>query len=119
MPQPPAGAAGGPSRGEPSPVLTPPVPVEQPPLHPVLRAVVVPGPGGMAAGQATVRGRVRVRLLVLADGTVAEVEVLISSGDPELDQAARQGLLRWRFLPARRDGVPVDAHLLLWVTFGE
>ncbi len=93
--------------------------MEQPPLHPVLRAVVVPGPGGAAAGQAAVRGRVRVRLLVLADGTVAAAEILVSSGDPELDQAARRGLMRWRFLPARRDGVPVDAYLLLWVTFGE
>jgi len=104
----------------PSPVLTPPVPLEQPALHPVLRATVLPGPGGLpAADQASVRGRVRLRLLIRADGTVARVDVLVSSDDPALDEAARQGLLRWRFAPARRDGVPIDAYLLLWVTFGE
>ncbi len=104
----------------PSPVLTPPVPLEQPELHPVLRATVLPGPGGLpAADQASVRGRVRLRLLIRADGTVARVDVLVSSDDPALDEAARQGLLRWRFAPARRDGVPIDAYLLLWVTFGE
>ena len=104
----------------PSPVFTPPVPLEQPALHPVLRATVLPGPGGLpAADQVSVRGRVRLRLLIRADGTVARVDVLVSSDDPALDEAARQGLLRWRFAPARRDEVPIDAYLLLWVTFGE
>ncbi len=104
----------------PSPVLTPPVPLEQPALHPVLRATVLPGPGGLpAADQASVLGRVRLRLLIRADGSVAHVDVLVSSDDPALDKAARQGLLRWRFAPARRDGVPIDAYLLLWVTFDE
>jgi len=89
-----------------------------PPVHPVLRVTVQPAPDGQtAAGEASVSGRVRVRLLVRADGTVAQVDVLVSSGDPALDAAARDGLLRWRFLPARRDGAPVDSYLLLWVTF--
>ncbi len=96
------------------------MPVEQPPLHPVFRSTVLPGPGGLAAlEEASVKGRVRVRLLIRSDGTVASVEVLISSGDPALDEAARLGLLQWRFAPARRDGVPIDAYLLLWVTFRE
>src|SRR3990172_7101099 len=103
-----------------SPILTPPVPLEQPALHPVLRVTVLPGPGGLpAADQASVRGRVRLRLLIRADGTVARVDVLVSSDDPALDEAARQGLLRWRFAPARRDEVPIDAYLLLLVTFRE
>ncbi len=107
-------------RPSPSPVLTPPVPLEQPQLHPVLRATVLPGPGGLAAAdEASVRGRVRVRLLVRADGTVARVDIVVSSGDSSLDEAARQGLLRWHFAPARRDGVPIDAYLLVWVTFAE
>src|SRR3990170_1306450 len=119
-PEPAAGPVVEAPQPAPSPVLTPPVPLEQPPLHPVLRATVLPGPGGLpAADQASVRGKVRLRLLIRADGTVARVDVLVSSDDPALDEAARQGLLRWRFAPARRDGVPVDAYLLLWVTFGE
>ena len=119
-PEPAAGPVVEAPQPAPSPVLTPPVPLEQPPLHPVLRATILPGPGGLpAADQASVRGRVRLRLLIRADGTVARVDVLVSSDDPALDEAARQGLLRWRFAPARRDGVPIDAYLLLWVTFGE
>jgi protein TonB len=96
------------------------VAVDQPPLHAVLRAEVLAGPGGQgAAGQASVRGRVRVRLLIRADGVVDSAEVVVSSGDAELDEAARRGLLRWRFAPARRDGEAIDAYLLLWVTFSE
>ena len=119
-PEPAAGPMVEAPQPAPSPVLTPPVPLEQPALHPVLRATVLPGPGGLpAADQASVRGRVRLRLLIRADGTVARVDVLVSSDDPALDEAAHRGLLRWRFAPARRDGVPIDAYLLLWVTFGE
>lgn len=115
---PPGGADPEASSPPPAPVLKPPVPVEPPPLHPVLRAAVLPGPGGSSAlEEASVRGRVKVRLLIRADGTVTTVEVLVSSGDAALDEAARQGLHRWRFAPASRDGTPIDAYLLLWVTF--
>lgn len=62
-------------------------------------------------------GRVRLRLLVRADGTVGSVEVLVSSGFPELDRAAADALSRWRFEPATRDGAPTDAYYLVWVTF--
>jgi protein TonB len=82
--------------------------------------MVLPGPGGLSVlDEASVKGRVRVRLLIRLDGTVASVEVLVSSGDSALDEAARMGLARWRFAPAGRDGVPIDAYLLLWVTFRE
>ncbi len=115
----PAAAVTPPEAGTGSaPILRPPVPLEQPPLHPVLRATITSGPGGgSAAEEATVRGRVRTRLLVRSDGTVASVEVVVSSGDAALDEAARLGPLRWRFAPATRDGVPIDAYLLLWITF--
>ncbi len=101
-----------------TPVLTPPVPLETPPLDPVLRATIIPGPDGQAAaGETSVRGKVRVRLLIRADGTVARVEVLTSSGDSDLDERARRGLLTWRFSPARRDGVPIDSYVVFWVAF--
>lgn len=102
----------------PSPRLTPPVPLDQPPLHPMMRTVVSGGPGGVSGlEELSVRGRLRVRLLVQADGTVGTVEMLVSSGDAALDQAAREGLLRWRFIPASRDGRPIDAYLSVWITF--
>lgn len=130
---PPAGTEQGPSEGptpatldatpfptasESSPTLRPPVPLEQPPLHPVLRATITSGPGGgSAVEEAAVRGRVKVRLLIRSDGGVASVEVILSSGDAALDEAARLGPLKWRFAPATRDGVPIAAYLLIWITF--
>jgi len=60
---------------------------------------------------------VRLRLLVRSDGTVGSVEVVVSSGDPEVDRAAVDALSRWRFEPARRDGGPIDSYYFVWVTF--
>lgn len=115
-----AAASPSPAARVSDPVLKPPVPLDQPPLHPVLRATILPRPGsGSAVEEGSVRGRVRVRLLIRSDGAVAIVEVIVSSGNTSLDEAARRGLLRWRFVPATRDGVPIDAYLLIWITFSE
>lgn len=62
-------------------------------------------------------GRVRVRVLVRADGTVGGVEILESSGYPSLDRAASEAITRWRFAPATRDGQPIDAYYVLTVRF--
>lgn len=54
------------------------------------------------------QGEVLLGLHVLADGRIAEVEVRRSSGHPRLDRAAMDAARRWRLLPARRDGQPVE-----------
>jgi TonB family protein len=96
------------------------VPLDEPPLDPVMKASAsTTAAGAVGLEEISVRGRLRVKILVRADGTVGGVEVLVSSGDLVLDEAARRGLLRWRFEPARRDGTPIDAYLLLWITFRE
>ncbi len=104
----------------PSPsVLTPPRPLLTPhPAYPDTFTLSL-RPSDLTSGVTLRRpeGRVRVRLLVRADGSVGSVEVVVSSGIPELDRAAVEALSRWRFEPARQDGVPVDAYYLLWVTF--
>jgi protein TonB len=85
-----------------------------------MKAVVTMGPAGtVGLDELSVRGRLRARLLVRADGSVGSVEIIVSSGDLALDGAARRGLLRWRFIPARRNDEPIDAYLALWVTFRE
>ncbi len=85
-----------------------------------MQASVTTAPGGISGlEEFSVRGKLQARLLIRADGTVGAVEIRVSSGDPRLDDAARRGLLQWRFAPARRDGVPIDAYLVLWVTFHE
>lgn len=100
------------------PVLTPPRPVYGPaPEYPGLRVTVEPGAGFSSAAATRPEGRLRVRLLVRADGTVGAVELLVSSGDAELDRAAVSALSSWRFEPARRDGQPVDSYYVVWVAF--
>jgi periplasmic protein TonB len=52
-------------------------------------------------------GVVRLSVMILADGRVAEVSVQKSSGFPRLDAAAVAAVRRWHYLPARRDGVAI------------
>jgi len=59
-----------------------------------------------------IQGTVRVRAHVDTEGQVTAVEVVSSSGDSRLDEAARVAALAWRFRPATRGGRPVAA----WVT---
>ena len=53
------------------------------------------------------QGSVLLELAVDTEGRVAEVLVVESSGFERLDEAARRGVLAWRFEPALRDGVAV------------
>ena len=62
-------------------------------------------------------GRVVVRVLVRADGTAAKVEIVATSGHPDLDRAALERAGAWRFQPATRDGVPIDAWVVIPVRF--
>ncbi len=62
-------------------------------------------------------GEVGLRVLVGADGRVARVVVMTSSGHERLDEAAREGARRWRFQPARRGGEPIRAWVELPVRF--
>lgn len=79
--------------------------------------MVEPGPGTPHAAGLGSQGRVRLRLLVRSDGSVGHVDVVVPSGEPELDRAAAEALRRWRFEPARRGGEPVDSYYLVWVSF--
>lgn len=62
-------------------------------------------------------GTVSLRALVLAGGTVRDVTVESSSGSAVLDRAAVEAVLRWRFAPATRDGVPIDAFVTLKIRY--
>ncbi|MBP2643349.1 MAG: hypothetical protein H6Q67_1236 [Firmicutes bacterium] len=52
-------------------------------------------------------GVVVLRVLIDSDGAVASVTVRNGSGYDLLDSAAAQVVKKWRFLPAKRGGVPV------------
>lgn len=71
-------------------------------------------PKSLRAGE---HGDVRCVLHVHADGTVDSVDVLRSSGVARLDDAAREALLRWRFRPAKRNGLAIPCEIEHTVTF--
>lgn len=94
----------------PIPVITEPVPLAsaardfQPPYPPQL----------LRTG---VEGKAVVRVLIGADGRVKQVAI-ISADDPLFaDATERQALRRWRFKPATRDGVAIEAWKQLTVRF--
>jgi protein TonB len=63
------------------------------------------------------QGRVILRVLVNAGGGADEVQVRESSGHVRLDNAARDTVRRWRFVPARRGDAPVPAWVLIPISF--
>ncbi|HLW59185.1 MAG TPA: energy transducer TonB [bacterium] len=113
----------GPASGVPSsipPHLTPPrvltsVGTVYPPD--ALRLVVRRQDLGSALALDAAEGTVGLRALVLADGTVDRIDVTTSSGSAELDHAATDAVKRWRFAPARRDDVPIDAYVVLRIRY--
>ena len=117
---PPEAASGPVLPPAPPPVLTPPVLLTEP--------AQAAGAGDrqiiLERGQLTTHlrseareGRVVLRILVLADGSVARAEIARSSGQNGLDQAAVMAVWSWQFAPATRDGTPIDAWVLVPVRF--
>ena len=52
------------------------------------------------------QGKTIVRVLIGIDGTPQRAEIATSSGYDRLDQAAIAAVMRWRFVPGKRGGVP-------------
>jgi protein TonB len=64
------------------------------------------------------QGTVTLRVLVGADGQVERVEISESSGFDTLDDSAVEAVSkRWRFSPARRDGIAVESWVLVPIRF--
>jgi protein TonB len=62
-------------------------------------------------------GTVVILIHVSPAGTTAGVDVLRSSGYVLLDRAAREAVLRWRFLPAVKGGEPVGSDVTMGFIF--
>jgi periplasmic protein TonB len=70
------------------------------------------------ARRAGIQGVVLLLVHVRVDGTVAEVRVAQSSGSALLDDSALRTVRdSWRFIPARRDGVPVESWVEVPIRF--
>ena len=62
-------------------------------------------------------GRVLLRVRVSAAGQAEAVEVYHSSGFSRLDDAAREVVAGWRFIPARRGGSAIASSVIVPITF--
>lgn len=70
------------------------------------------------AGAEPITGVVKLAAVVRADGVVQDLAVLWTTRQGAgLEQAALAAVRQWRYKPAMRDGVPVDARLTITVTF--
>ncbi len=64
------------------------------------------------------QGTVTVKVLIGADGSVEHAEIAQSSGVDSLDDAALDTVRsRWRFVPARHNGVAVESWVLVPIRF--
>ena len=62
-------------------------------------------------------GVVLLRVHVSSDGVADKVELKNSSGFPRLDEAARETVTRWHFVPARRGATHVAAWVVVPIVF--
>jgi protein TonB len=62
-------------------------------------------------------GKVMLRVRVGADGQALTVDIEKSSLFPRLDEAARQAVSRWRFVPARRGDEAIEATVIVPMVF--
>ena len=63
------------------------------------------------------QGTTLLKVQVLKNGFVGSLEVLRSSGFSILDQSALKGVKEWRFIPAQKDGQPIEIGVEIPVTF--
>ncbi|MDR1994089.1 TonB family protein [Azonexus sp.] len=62
-------------------------------------------------------GKVLLRVQVTIDGRASTVELEKSSNYTRLDEAARQAVASWRFVPARRGDEAVEASVIVPIVF--
>lgn len=63
------------------------------------------------------QGQVLIRVYVATDGNAQQAEIKNSSGYDRLDQEALRTVMRWRFVPGQRLGVPEAMWLNVPVNF--
>jgi len=63
------------------------------------------------------QGKVILRVLIGTDGSPQKVEINKSSGFERLDRQAQEAVMRWRFTPGKRNGVPETMWNLVPVNF--
>ena len=126
-----------PEQAAPSPAFAAPTPVvAQPPAVPVTPVVTNPAPTTFSPARFDAaylhnprpnypavsrrlgeEGKVLLRVLVSPDGRAAAVNLEKSSNFERLDEAARQAVAQWRFVPAKRGDEAVEATIIIPLVF--
>ena len=119
-PQPPAPPIEAPA-APPSPAPAPPAPPAPPRIErPSSDAAYLnnPRPSYPAISKRMgEQGKVVLRVLIGTDGLPQKVEISKSSGFDRLDRQAQEAVMRWRFVPGKRNGVPEAMWNLVPVNF--
>lgn len=63
------------------------------------------------------QGRVLLDVYILADGSVGEIRLKVSSGHERLDRSALEAVRNWHYVPARRGGEPIPYWYVQPVVF--
>ena len=63
------------------------------------------------------QGRVVLRVQVLPNGSAGIVAVAESSGHEILDESALEAVKHWKFIAAKRDGIPVESFVNVPINF--
>ncbi len=63
------------------------------------------------------QGDVYLKVYVHENGKTDRVQIAKSSGYPDLDNAAIESVLNWRYIPARRNGDTVDEWTTLHLVY--
>ncbi|MBQ4767214.1 TonB family protein [Pectobacterium versatile] len=121
-PKPQAEAASATAPITPAPVAQKAVaqPVDAPLTPPLANADYLHNPAPSYPDVAISRGyegTVLLNVQVRADGKVQTIQIHQSSGYPSLDDAARDTVRRWSFVPARRGSQPVSGWVVVPVDF--
>lgn len=69
-----------------------------------------------AKQRAKYHGTVLLNVVIGMDGTVTQTRV-VRSANPDLDKKAAEAVSRWKFLPARRKGLPVPSVMPVEINF--
>ena len=71
----------------------------------------------LAARRLLAQGTTLLKVRVLESGRAGEIQVEESAGRPDLDEAAREAVGRWRFLPGKENGKPIPLWVLIPIQF--
>ena len=71
----------------------------------------------MGARRAGIEGSSQLKIQVLPDGSVGEMQLVKSAGDSSLDEAAQKAVKQWKFKPGRSGGKAVPVWMTLSVKF--